>query len=89
MIEELRREIDEIDKEIIKLLKKRMDAAEKIAEYKMKNNMPMQQPSREKEVISKIMQEAEQEGLSQDAAEKIYREIIKQTRQHENNKNRT
>ena len=48
-----RKEIDEIDAEITKLFEKRMDVAIKVAEYKIKNNLPILNSTREAEVIEK------------------------------------
>lgn len=52
-INELRKEIDEIDCELVKLFEKRMEVVEKVAKYKIDKNVPILNSSREKEVVDK------------------------------------
>ena len=52
-IGDLRERIDEIDGEMTKLFEQRMQVAYDVAKYKKKNNLPIFQPEREKEVIEK------------------------------------
>lgn len=52
-LDDYRREIDSIDRELISLFEKRMDIAVKVAEYKKKNNLPIFNAKREDEVIEK------------------------------------
>ena len=53
-LSELRKDINDIDSEIIKLFQKRMECSFGVAEYKIKNNMPVFQADREKEIIQRI-----------------------------------
>lgn len=53
-IKELRSIIDETDNEICDLFKKRMDAAYKIAQYKMEHDLPVLAPVREREILSRL-----------------------------------
>lgn len=52
-IEELRKIINEIDKEMAKLFEKRMKTVKKIAEFKIETGRPVFDGAREKEVIEK------------------------------------
>lgn len=52
-LEELREEIDSIDKQMVALLEKRIEAVLNVAKYKMKNSMPILNAEREKQVIEK------------------------------------
>ena len=52
-LNQCRKEIDEIDKELVVLFEKRMDIAINVAEYKKENNLPILNYKREKEVIDK------------------------------------
>lgn len=54
-LNQCRREIDEIDKELIALFEKRMDIAINVAEYKKENKLPILNAKREEEVIDKNM----------------------------------
>ncbi len=49
----LRKEIDDIDRELVFLFEKRMETVLKIGEYKSKRNMPVLDSSREEYVIDK------------------------------------
>ena len=53
-LEKLREEIDLIDEKIALLFEKRMEAAEKIGEYKKQNRLPVTDPDREREVSEKF-----------------------------------
>ena len=52
-LEACRKEIDEIDKELVDLFERRMKVAVRVAEYKKKNNLPIFNEAREKQVIEK------------------------------------
>jgi len=53
-LENLREKIDSIDKEMIALFEERMNVVNDIAEYKIKNNLPILNQNREDIVISKV-----------------------------------
>ncbi len=53
-LSELRKEIDEIDEQLIPLLIRRMKVAEDVAEYKVKNNIPVLNSTREQEILDKV-----------------------------------
>ena len=53
-LQQLRKEINQIDNEIIELFKKRMNCCFGVAEYKIENNLPVFQADREKEIIKRI-----------------------------------
>lgn len=51
-LESLRKQIDEIDKQIVSLLAKRMKVVKKVGRFKKKNNIPVFDKSRWEKVIS-------------------------------------
>ena len=53
-LENLRERIDTIDKELIALFEERINIVNDIAEYKIKNNLPILNQNREDIVISKV-----------------------------------
>ena len=53
-LEELRNEIDAIDRELVCLFCKRMETAAKIADYKKEHNLPISHPGREQEVLETV-----------------------------------
>lgn len=70
-IEELRKEIETIDMEMITLFEKRMSVSSKIAEYKRENNMPVLDKEREKALIAKNVS-----NLSNKEFEEYYTEFF-------------
>lgn len=60
-IKELRNEIDEIDTQLTALFCKRMQVAEKVAEYKKEKGMPVLDATRERELLNKIHEKAGEE----------------------------
>ena len=53
-IKRIREEIDKVDSEILKQLKKRIELILKISEYKKENNLPIEDSAREEEIISSM-----------------------------------
>ena len=53
-MESIRNDINEIDDELVKLFVKRMEASEKMAEVKRGNGSPVQDPARERSILSKV-----------------------------------
>ncbi len=58
---ELRNEIDSVDREIEKLFRKRMELCYEVAEYKIKNDLPVFQSGREKEIIKRVREDMPEE----------------------------
>jgi len=52
-LEQCRKEIDTIDKELLILFEKRMDVAVRVANYKKENNLPIYDEERESKIIKK------------------------------------
>lgn len=52
-LEEIRKEINEIDEELIRLFVRRMKAAEEVAEAKRVGGIPVTNPAREREILAK------------------------------------
>ena len=53
-LNEIRKEIDEIDKELVDLYIRRMNCSARVAEYKREHNMPVLDASRERALLNKI-----------------------------------
>ena len=60
-LEELRKNIDSIDNEIINLVEKRMDTAAQIAAYKKENNLPVLNAGRERQILQSIAEKTRPE----------------------------
>jgi len=78
-LEEIRKRIDEIDTEIIRLLNERAKAAREIGKIKDRSNAHIYAPAREKQIYEQIA--ATNRGpLSNEAVKSIYKEIISASR---------
>lgn len=58
-LQDLRKDIDEIDKQLIDLFQKRMKVASKIGNYKRENGLPVLDSKREREKLNEISQMGE------------------------------
>lgn len=74
-LNEIRDEINEVDKEIVKLLEKRFNLALHVGQYKIANNLPIFDEKREKAVIAKCKEMLISDKYN-DYLEKIYIEIM-------------
>ena len=83
-LEQLRGDIDAIDRQIVDLMKRRMETVAQVAEYKKANNMPVLDTSRERALLSKVGQEAGEELA--DYVQSMYRTIMAASRSYENGK---
>lgn len=59
---ELRKEIDEIDSQLLPLLMKRMDVSEKVAAYKVSRGMPVLNEERETQILDKVVEKCGERG---------------------------
>ena len=57
-LDSLRRQIDEIDGEMLELFLRRMKICREIARYKIENNLPVLHPEREREIIEEVRQKS-------------------------------
>lgn len=64
-LEKCRDEIDEIDKELVRLFEKRMQLSVDVAKYKLSNNLPILNAKREDEVIEKNKRYLSNENLGE------------------------
>lgn len=79
-MDKLRKQIDEIDEEILTLIAKRMQKAKKIGEIKRTKGLRIKDNEREREVIEKWKRKAGELNLSKEFVEKIVKEIIRESR---------
>lgn len=70
-LKDIRDKINELDKEMLELFTKRMKLSKEVIEYKIKNNLPILDEEREKEVINKNLSNLKNKDL-----EKYYLEFI-------------
>jgi chorismate mutase len=75
-IQKLRKKVDEIDENILRLLGERSEICRSIGLLKKQNGMPITDVIREGEVFSNIRGKAPDFGLDADQVEAIYRQIV-------------
>ena len=70
-VTKLRNKIDQIDDDLLKLLSKRIKTVEALAEIKAKNNVPIVQVKRWKEVLGLTLEHAKETGIDKDSMSQI------------------
>ena len=78
-IEHWRREIDDIDAELLRLLNMRARLAVKVGALKQAANLPFCDPERERSVLRRL-QEMNDGPLDKRAVNKVFRRIIRESR---------
>lgn len=77
----LRDHINKIDAKLLSLLAERQSLVLAIGKYKKKNNLPINQPKREDEVLLNLEAIAIKNKISPILARKIYKEIFKYSKE--------
>ena len=72
---DLRRQIDEIDDQVIAILAKRMRLSKEVAEYKKEHGMQVLQATRYDEILTKRSEQGEQLGMSPEFMKEIFESI--------------
>lgn len=75
-IAEVRNEIDNIDKVIVKLLADRFEYVKEVVKYKKKDSSSIEASDRRREMLAHRREWAEECGLSADVIEKIYDTLV-------------
>jgi chorismate mutase/prephenate dehydrogenase len=79
-LEQLRNKIDQIDSDLVKLLSERHDVVEHVVELKRQHHQPIYHPAREEDLISRRRAQAEENGLSADYVEDVFRAMLRESR---------
>lgn len=74
-IDELRKEIDEVDGELVKIIARRMNVVKEIGKFKKENNISALDEKRWQEVLQKVLGTAKKYAISEVLIKKIYDEI--------------
>ena len=77
---ELRQQIDDLDKDIIQLLKKRMGISKEVGKLKEKLDMPVEDTNRENEIIDRLTKQAGR-NLSEEQLIRIFTAVFKSSKQ--------
>lgn len=76
-LDELRRELDQLDGDLMKLIARRQSIARQVAAAKRTTGYPTRDYEREREVIMGVRRQAEQLGVPGDLAEQVLRLLIR------------
>lgn len=74
-LDEIRRQIDTLDSELLKLITQRAACVKAAAAFK-KDSAAVRAPDRVQQVVDKVRQQASAQGLSPEIAESIWRAMI-------------
>ena len=77
---ELRQQIDQLDEDIIQLLKKRMGISKEVGKLKEKLDIPVEDKGREQEIIYRLTQQAGR-NLSEEQLIPIFTAVFKSSKQ--------
>lgn len=86
MFEKERTEIDAIDKELVRLFERRMDAVTEIARIKKEHQLPILDQSREDRVLDKVRGLTENKAY-EDSMEELFRSLMTITKAFETKQN--
>lgn len=80
----IRKELDQIDKELVSLLAKRLSLMPEVAQYKKRNKVDVDQPDREKEILEAKRKLAEKLDVNPDFIEELYKKIFQESKRIQN-----
>ena len=81
-LSEIRRDIDEIDSQLIDLFKRRMDCAKEVGYYKKERGIPILNQQREDEILAKVQEKGGEHGA---AARLLFTDILELSRALQHN----
>ena len=77
---ELRKQIDDLDEEIIRLLKKRMRISKEVGKLKEELDIPVEDKNRENEIIDRLTKQTGK-NLSEEQLIRIFTAVFKSSKQ--------
>ncbi len=82
-LQELRERLEELDHDLLRLLRRRLDLVEWVVEAKLDAAWPFRDPAREERLLVRLRRLAVQERLDPHAVERLYRVILDQSVAHQ------
>lgn len=82
-IVQLRGDIDVIDREIVRLLARRVQRAIEIARIKVAENIPLRSPDRELDLLADVRAEGERLGLDTGLVQSLFEQMLAYSRQRQ------
>lgn len=71
-----RSQIDDIDTQIVNLLSKRQIISKEVGQYKHANSLSISDPAREAELMQRLSQLADSEGIESQLITEVYKSIL-------------
>jgi chorismate mutase/prephenate dehydrogenase len=78
-LNQLRKQIDQVDSHLVELLAKRAEITAKVGQYKSQVGLPIYVPEREAELIARRREQAEQQNVSPVLVEDLLRRIMRES----------
>lgn len=85
-IDELRGEIDQLDKSLVEILAKRAKVTQKVGQYKQQHGLPIYVPSREAALVASLRNYAEEQKVSPALVEDVIRRVMRDSYSTQNKK---
>jgi chorismate mutase len=76
MIEDVRKDVDRVDLEIVRLIAKRQDLAGKIARIKISRGLPVHDEPRSREVLASVFNRAVEYKIDPVSVQKIFEILV-------------
>lgn len=83
LLDRYRAQLDNVDNEIIYLIKRRFQVTQKIAKYKKENNMEIYQPDREQEIFNILCSKAITMKLDENFIQDLFGLIIDESKKQQ------
>ena len=78
-LQSLRREIDQIDRELLELLARRMRLVLRVGDYKRDRELPVYDPERERAILERLAQDAPS-PLTAESVKRVFERLIDESR---------
>ena len=82
-LEELRKEIDKVDDELVSLLSKRKELIKEVAKIKKESNKPIFDKNREQQLLEKIKSNAKEKNLDVEFIYSVYNIILRNSKEEQ------
>ena len=81
----LRKEVDEIDDQILVLLSRRFEITNRIGKIKAENHLPAYDENREKQIVRRLKKKSNELSLNLELTRSIFKSILSETVSNHNN----
>lgn len=82
-LQSIRESIEEIDRELLSLIRKRMSVVEEVAAVKLQGAYPFRDEPREEQILQRVRHAAVEQGLDPHEVERLYRVILEMSVAHQ------